>query len=187
MFPFLPPILHNLLACVPVPSLSIVRAGYTEPSTLPPRPPHQSSIPTLLTTLQSEYDAIMLESLEVKRAYQGGRQVSSPSSTLFFFFTLESWIGLGLGLGWRVIDLMASVTVISVEGGNADILVYVLSSCCCVVLLLCWLVGLWWNRNSPTPSTGKMPPSELWGGSFGRGMRRGGGFSPIQPATIPFK
>ena len=38
-----------------------------KPSTLPPRPANQTSIPALLTALQSEYDAIMLESLEIKK------------------------------------------------------------------------------------------------------------------------
>jgi pre-mRNA-processing factor 19 len=46
----------------------------TEPQTLPPRAPTQTSIPSLLTNLQSEFDAIMLESLEVKRSYQDARQ-----------------------------------------------------------------------------------------------------------------
>jgi pre-mRNA-processing factor 19 len=45
-----------------------------EPSTLPPRPANQTSIPSLLTSLQSEYDAIMLESLEIKKAFQSSRQ-----------------------------------------------------------------------------------------------------------------
>ena len=46
-----------------------------EPSTLPPRPANQTSIPALLTSLQSEYDAIMLESLEIKKAFQSSRWV----------------------------------------------------------------------------------------------------------------
>ncbi|GHJ87554.1 hypothetical protein NliqN6_3956 [Naganishia liquefaciens] len=45
-----------------------------KPQTLPPRAPTQTSIPTLLTSLQSEFDAIMLESLEVKKSYQDARQ-----------------------------------------------------------------------------------------------------------------
>lgn len=45
-----------------------------KPSTLPPRPANQTSIPSLLTALQSEYDAIMLESLEIKKAFQSSRQ-----------------------------------------------------------------------------------------------------------------
>ncbi|KAL7423644.1 hypothetical protein Q5752_001225 [Cryptotrichosporon argae] len=45
-----------------------------KPSTLPPRPANQTSIPALLTALQSEYDAIMLESLEIKKAFQSSRQ-----------------------------------------------------------------------------------------------------------------
>lgn len=44
-----------------------------KPSTLPPRPSTQNSIPALLTALQSEYDAIMLESLEIKKAFQNSR------------------------------------------------------------------------------------------------------------------
>lgn len=46
----------------------------TEPSTLPPRASNQTSIPALLTALQSEYDAIMLESLEIKKAFQASKQ-----------------------------------------------------------------------------------------------------------------
>ncbi|KAJ9125771.1 hypothetical protein QFC24_002555 [Naganishia onofrii] len=45
-----------------------------KPQTLPPRAPTQTSIPSLLINLQSEFDAIMLESLEVKRSYQDSRQ-----------------------------------------------------------------------------------------------------------------
>ncbi|WWC86281.1 uncharacterized protein L201_001154 [Kwoniella dendrophila CBS 6074] len=45
-----------------------------KPSTLPPRPANQTSIPALLTALQSEYDSIMLESLEIKKAFQTSRQ-----------------------------------------------------------------------------------------------------------------
>ncbi|WWC58690.1 uncharacterized protein I303_101234 [Kwoniella dejecticola CBS 10117] len=45
-----------------------------KPSTLPPRPANQTSIPALLTALQSEYDSIMLESLEIKKAFQSSRQ-----------------------------------------------------------------------------------------------------------------
>jgi pre-mRNA-processing factor 19 len=45
-----------------------------EPSTLPPRPANQTSIPALLTSLQAEYDSIMLESLEIKKAFQSSRQ-----------------------------------------------------------------------------------------------------------------
>ncbi|WWC99723.1 hypothetical protein V866_006628 [Kwoniella sp. B9012] len=45
-----------------------------KPSTLPPRPANQTSIPALLTALQSEYDSIMLESLEIKKAFQNSRQ-----------------------------------------------------------------------------------------------------------------
>lgn len=46
-----------------------------EPSTIPPRPANQTSIPALLTALQSEYDSIMLESLEIKKAFQSSRCV----------------------------------------------------------------------------------------------------------------
>ncbi|WVN85393.1 uncharacterized protein L203_100539 [Cryptococcus depauperatus CBS 7841] len=45
-----------------------------KPSTIPPRPANQTSIPALLTSLQSEYDAIMLETLEIKKAFQSSRQ-----------------------------------------------------------------------------------------------------------------
>ncbi|OWT36428.1 pre-mRNA-processing factor 19 [Cryptococcus neoformans Bt1] len=45
-----------------------------KPSTIPPRPANQTSIPALLTALQSEYDSIMLESLEIKKAFQSSRQ-----------------------------------------------------------------------------------------------------------------
>ncbi|WVQ85386.1 hypothetical protein IAT38_007551 [Cryptococcus sp. DSM 104549] len=45
-----------------------------KPSTIPPRPSNQTSIPALLTSLQSEYDAIMLESVEIKKAFNSSRQ-----------------------------------------------------------------------------------------------------------------
>ena len=44
-----------------------------EPSTLPPRPANQTSIPSMLTGLQAEFDAIMLESLEIKKQYTNAR------------------------------------------------------------------------------------------------------------------
>jgi pre-mRNA-processing factor 19 len=44
-----------------------------KPSTLPPRAATQTSIPALLTALQGEYDSIMLESLEIKKAFQAQR------------------------------------------------------------------------------------------------------------------
>ena len=59
------------------------RKGVTdelEPSTLPPRPANYTSIPALLNGLQSEYDAIMLESLEIKKQYNSSRCVD-----VFFF------------------------------------------------------------------------------------------------------
>jgi hypothetical protein len=55
---------------------------HAEPSTLPPRPANQTSIPALLTALQSEYDAIMLESLEIKQQYKNSRWVGSASSSM---------------------------------------------------------------------------------------------------------
>ncbi|KAK4686241.1 pre-mRNA-processing factor 19, partial [Tremellales sp. Uapishka_1] len=45
-----------------------------KPNTLPPRASTQTSIPALLTSLQSEYDSIMLESLEIKKAFNSSRQ-----------------------------------------------------------------------------------------------------------------
>ncbi|ODO11654.1 hypothetical protein I350_00438 [Cryptococcus amylolentus CBS 6273] len=45
-----------------------------KPSTIPPRHATDTSIPSLLTKLQSEYDSIMLESLEIKKAFQSSRQ-----------------------------------------------------------------------------------------------------------------
>jgi len=45
-----------------------------KPNTLPPRPANQTSIPALLTALQAEYDAIMLESLEIKKSHTSSRQ-----------------------------------------------------------------------------------------------------------------
>ncbi|EIW72796.1 hypothetical protein TREMEDRAFT_67061 [Tremella mesenterica DSM 1558] len=45
-----------------------------KPSTLPPRPANQTSIPALLAALQAEYDAIMLESFEIKKTFQSSRQ-----------------------------------------------------------------------------------------------------------------
>lgn len=57
-----------------VPNACPLNHSIAEPQTLPPRAPTQTSIPSLLTNLQSEFDAIMLESLEVKRSYQDARQ-----------------------------------------------------------------------------------------------------------------
>ena len=44
------------------------------PSTAPPRPPTQSSIPSLLHTLQNEWDALVLETFTLKQQYNSTRQ-----------------------------------------------------------------------------------------------------------------
>lgn len=44
------------------------------PSTVPPRPPSHSSIPALLQTLQSEWDALVLETYTLKQQYNSTRQ-----------------------------------------------------------------------------------------------------------------
>jgi len=53
----------------------------SEPSTLPPRAATQTSVPALLTALQSEWDAVMLESIEIKKAFQNAR--AELASTLY--------------------------------------------------------------------------------------------------------
>lgn len=53
-----------------------------EPNTLPPRASTQTSIPSLLVSLQSEYDAIMLESFTIKKAYTASRYVASHSTRI---------------------------------------------------------------------------------------------------------
>ncbi|KAJ1030502.1 hypothetical protein NDA16_001411 [Ustilago loliicola] len=46
----------------------------SNPKTAVPRPPQHSSIPSLLTSLQNEYDAIILETLTLKKHYDNLRQ-----------------------------------------------------------------------------------------------------------------
>lgn len=46
----------------------------TDPRTAAPRPPNLSSVPALLSSLQNEYDAIMLEMFNLKKLYEGVRQ-----------------------------------------------------------------------------------------------------------------
>ncbi|EPQ32407.1 uncharacterized protein PFL1_00603 [Pseudozyma flocculosa PF-1] len=46
----------------------------SSPKTAIPRPPTHSSIPSLLTTLQNEYDAIIMESFTLKKHYDNLRQ-----------------------------------------------------------------------------------------------------------------
>ncbi|KAI3479779.1 hypothetical protein L1887_58174 [Cichorium endivia] len=45
-----------------------------DPKTAVPRPPQHSSIPSLLTSLQNEYDAIILETFTLKKHYDNLRQ-----------------------------------------------------------------------------------------------------------------
>jgi pre-mRNA-processing factor 19 len=45
-----------------------------DPRTAVPRPPTLSSIPSLLTSLQNEYDSIMLELFTLKQSYDSVRQ-----------------------------------------------------------------------------------------------------------------
>lgn len=45
-----------------------------DPKTTAPRPPQHSSVPSLLTSLQNEYDAIILETFTLKKHYDNLRQ-----------------------------------------------------------------------------------------------------------------
>ena len=45
-----------------------------DPKSAPPRPPTLTSIPTLLHTLQNEWDALMLETFALKQLYNSTRQ-----------------------------------------------------------------------------------------------------------------
>jgi pre-mRNA-processing factor 19 len=45
-----------------------------DPSTAPPRPPAQSSIPSLIHTLQNEWDALVLETFTLKQQHNSTRQ-----------------------------------------------------------------------------------------------------------------
>lgn len=47
---------------------------FTGPNVPAPRPASASSIPSLLSAFQSEWDAVMLESLALKTQYQATRQ-----------------------------------------------------------------------------------------------------------------
>lgn len=47
---------------------------FLDPSTALPRPPTLSSVPSLLTSLQNEYDTVMLELFTLKRSYDNVRQ-----------------------------------------------------------------------------------------------------------------
>lgn len=46
----------------------------SDPKAAAPRPPTLSSVPALLTSLQNEYDAILLETFNVKKQYENVRQ-----------------------------------------------------------------------------------------------------------------
>ena len=41
---------------------------------MPPRPPSHSSIPSILQTLQNEWDALVLETYQLKQQYNSTRQ-----------------------------------------------------------------------------------------------------------------
>ena len=45
-----------------------------DPKAAPPRPPTATSIPTLLHTLQNEWDALVLETFALKQQYNNTRQ-----------------------------------------------------------------------------------------------------------------
>lgn len=44
------------------------------PSTVKPRPPTMTSIPSILSVLQNEWDSVMLETFTLKQQYQQVRQ-----------------------------------------------------------------------------------------------------------------
>lgn len=44
------------------------------PETVKPRPPKFSSVPSILSALQNEWDSVMLESFTLKQQYQQVRQ-----------------------------------------------------------------------------------------------------------------
>ncbi len=46
----------------------------TDPKVAAPRPPQFTSIPSLLTSLQNEYDSILFETLALKKQYDAVRQ-----------------------------------------------------------------------------------------------------------------
>lgn len=46
----------------------------SDPKVAVPRPPTISSVPSLLTSLQNEYDAVMLELFSLKKSYDSVRQ-----------------------------------------------------------------------------------------------------------------
>lgn len=48
--------------------------GDPDPETVRPRPPKLSSVPSLLSSLQNEWDSVMLESFTLKQQYQQVRQ-----------------------------------------------------------------------------------------------------------------
>lgn len=64
------------LGCVSVPreKLTLIHPPHTDPKTAVPRPPTLSSVPSLLTSLQNEYDSVMLELFTLKKAYDSVRQ-----------------------------------------------------------------------------------------------------------------
>jgi hypothetical protein len=72
---------------------SRVDSFHAEPNTLPPRPANQTSIPALLTALQSEYDSIMLESLEIKKSHQSSRCVEKVDIAASLLITGQARAG----------------------------------------------------------------------------------------------
>lgn len=55
-------------------SLTVFIDYYLGPSTVKPRPPTMTSIPSILSVLQNEWDSIMLETFTMKQQYQQVRQ-----------------------------------------------------------------------------------------------------------------
>ncbi len=47
---------------------------FLAPETVKPRPPKLTSVPSLLSSLQNEWDSVMLESFTLKQQYQQVRQ-----------------------------------------------------------------------------------------------------------------
>jgi len=53
---------------------ALLNSHLLAPETVKPRPPKLSSVPSILSSLQDEWDSVMLESFTLKQQYQQVRQ-----------------------------------------------------------------------------------------------------------------